>query len=58
MKEDIFGACRVFCFFFDLKIHYVFLELNLWFNITNIIPHSRHESSLEQKRCSVDFAAQ
>ena len=37
--------------FDDMVIHH-------WFNITNIIPHSPDDGSLEPKRYSVDFASQ
>ena len=32
--------------------------MHRWFNITNIIPHSLEDGSLEPKRYSVDFASQ
>ena len=35
-----------------------FLHIHRWFNITNIIPHSPDDGSLEPKRYSVDFALQ
>ena len=35
-----------------------FLHIHRWFNITNIIPHSPDDGSLEPKRYSVDFTSQ
>ena len=35
-----------------------FLYIHRWFNITNIIPHSPDDGSLEPKCYSVDFASQ
>ena len=35
-----------------------FLHIHHWFNITNIIPHSPDDGSLESKCYSVDFASQ
>ena len=32
--------------------------LYFYFNISNIIPHSPDDGSLEPKPCSVDFASQ
>ena len=39
-------------------LYFVFLNIYRWFNITNIIPHSPDEGSLESKRYSVDLASQ
>ena len=36
----------------------VFLNIHRWFNITNLIPYSPDDGSLEPKRYSVDFASQ
>ena len=35
-----------------------FLHIHRWFNITNIIPNSPDDGSLELKRYCVDFASQ
>ena len=35
-----------------------FLQIHSWFNITNIIPHSPDDGSLESKRYRVDFASE
>ena len=35
-----------------------FLHIHRWFNITDIIPHSPDDGSLEPKRYSVDFVSQ
>ena len=35
-----------------------FLNVHHWFNITNIIPSSLDDSSLEPKRYSADFISQ
>ena len=43
--------------FFLRFLHFVFLNVHRWFNITNIIPHSPDDGSLEPKRYSVDFAS-
>ena len=34
-----------------------FLHIHRWFNITNIIPHSPDDGSLEPKYYSVDFTS-
>ena len=39
-------------------LYFVFLNIHRWFNISNIIPHSSDDGSLEPKRSSVDFASQ
>ena len=35
-----------------------YLNIDRWLNITNIIPHSPDDGSLEPKRYSVAFVAQ
>ena len=52
-----------FFFFFVIQIfprflYFAFLNIHRWFNITNIIPLSPDDGSLEPKRYSIDFASQ
>ena len=35
----------------------VFLNIHRWYNITNIVPNSPDDGSLELKRYNVDFAS-
>ena len=43
---------------FTRFLYFVLLNIHRWFNITNIIPPSPADGSLEPKRYSVDFASQ
>ena len=45
---------------FSLGFLFYFERLNIhcWFNISNIIPNSPDDGTLEPKRQSVDFASQ
>ena len=53
MRDDISDAKSLMYF-----LYFALLNLHRWFNITNIIPHSTDDGSLEQKHYSVDFASQ
>ena len=43
---------------FPRFLYFALLNIHRWFNITNIIPHSPDDGSLEPKRYSVDFVSQ
>ena len=43
---------------FPRFLYLALLIIYRWFNITNILPHSPDDGSLEPKRYSVDFASQ
>ena len=53
-KGPIFFVIQIFPRF----IYFVLLNIHCQFNITNIIPHSPGDGSLELKRYSVNFASQ
>ena len=43
---------------FPRFLDFAFLNIHRWFNITNTIPHSPEDGSLEPKRYNVDFVSQ
>ena len=45
-------------YIFPRFLYKIFLNIYLWFNITNIIPHGPDDGSLKPKRYSVDFVSQ
>ena len=54
IKQPTFSYKKIFPRF----LHFVFLNIYCRFNITNTVPHSPDDGSLELKYYSVDFASQ
>ena len=59
-KQTTFSYYKwpTFLSLYKFSFGFYILHFYCWFNITNIIPHSPDDVSLEPKRYSVDLASQ